>query len=172
MIVCCWTSAFRSRAYLNPWCTSNLFAGVGSSFSTLNSNIDRVPYKPSHYFCLLDRASYSSGEWTEFLQLSWAHANTYASSDKMSQLSYVQLASQQTTINVGHAFSHEPDSDGFVCIFVKPAAGHRFVGHDRDSDAQHELATPVAFVVVQLYDHALTLGQEVNLASFMSFVTI
>ena len=59
-----------------------------------------------------------------------------------------------------------------VFIFGKPTASLRFVGHDRDPDAQHELATPVAFVVVQLYDHALTLGQEVNLASFMSSVAI
>jgi hypothetical protein len=46
------------------------------------------------------------------------------------------------------------------------------VGHDHDPDAQHELATPVAFVVVLLYDHALTLGEEVNPASFMNSVAI
>ena len=128
MIVCCWTSAFRSRAYLNPWCTSNLFAGVGSSFSTLNSNIDRVPYKPSHYFCLLDRASYSSGEWTEFLQLSWAHANTYASSDKMSQLSYVQLASQQTTINVGPCILPRTRFWRFRLYFCETRSGSQVCG--------------------------------------------
>ena len=40
--------------------------------------------------------------WVDgILQLIWAHANAYTSSDKMSQLSCVQLASQQTAINVG-----------------------------------------------------------------------
>ena len=89
----------------------------------------------------------------------------------MSQLSYVQLASQQTAINVGLCIFPGTRFWRVVCIFVKPTACRRFVGRDRDPDA-HELATPVAFVVVQFYDYALTLGQEVNLANFMSSVAI
>ena len=90
----------------------------------------------------------------------------------MSQLLYVQFASQQMTVNVGLCILPGTKFRRTVCILVKTTARHRFVDHDRHPDAQHELVTLVALFAVQLYDHALTLEQEVNPASFLSSIAI
>ena len=39
------------------------------------------------------------------------------------------------------------------------------VGLDCDPNAQLEVALPVVLVVIILYDHVLTFGEEVNLAA-------
>ena len=93
---------------------------------------------------------------------------THFFADKMSQISYVQLASEEIAINVSLCIT--PGAKFWQCyfIFVKPTVCRRFVGRDRDLDAQHEVALSVAFFVILLYDHVLTFGEEVSLATFVN----
>lgn len=87
----------------------------------------------------------------------------------MNQVVDVQLAAQQMTDTVSkhQHFSRSQILTGFFLLlfFETHSMSLVCVGLDCDPNAQLEVALPVALVVILLYDHILTFGEEVNLAT-------
>ena len=86
--------------------------------------------------------------------------------DEMKQVVDEELTSQQMsdTVSKHLYFSRSQILTGFL-FFETHSMSLVRVGLDCDPNAQLEVPLPVVLVVIILYDHVLTFGEEVNLAA-------